>query len=581
MSARFDPRRRRIVQAFGAAGLLSGCCIAPVDRIGDAQCQEQVRTFLDGVPGAPIAIDAHCHIFNGHDVDVEGYIRYPIANDAKTTKEKELLETAAAPVAGLICAMAPSAAQEYDALCGKFGWPRLTSSIEAADTLYDLSVERRESRKRRFAEEFARQLRGTDFKARYEGFLVPGRERDHGFERRSSDPGGRDFTTQEILKIMDLDGDDGPRSLVTTLLEAGVDPRGVFRLAYRLSSYRFDNLLELMRKYGHTDSAPGVSVFLPALVEFNRWLVKDETGAVLEDQIKLMELINVMTGGRVLPIVAYNPWTDVVTDAHFKLVQDAVMNRGFIGVKIYPSAGFTPINNGPDTFCDNPPPAADLARFATALNGKLTRFWAWCTTEKVPVMMHTGFSRGRCLKSVQNTRPELWQQVVDVNYGVPLHLGHFGGDTEYANGDGHQWAKAYIALMGKPGGSNVYTDTGFWDSLLKGESGPQEFLQSIVRDTTGARRLMYGSDYQMLVYAAHWGHYPDAVSRMIDGAHLGKHTPVVRNAVFFENAVRLYGLHRDGKGRHRIKTFFDNQKKQYGGQVHMSNWFDRADSVSP
>jgi predicted TIM-barrel fold metal-dependent hydrolase len=380
-----------------------------------------------------------------------------------------------------------------------------------------------------------------------------------------------DFSSQEIVNILGKDSDEGANALQATLEQEGVDPSGVFRLGQRLVSYRWDNLLELMDEHGprrRGDTRP--TVFLPALVEFNRWLGKDETGAVLEDQIKLMEMITLATGGRVLPIVAYNPWTDVATRRrHFKLIEGAVMRGGCIGVKIYPSAGFLPSGNTADRFCRPPSVTADQ------INDVLREFFSWCACNRVPVMVHTGYSRALCDKSLHNTAPKVWDDLLTANSGLPLHLGHFGGDNEFAQ-DGREWAKAYMSLMRQVKGANLYVDIGFWDSLLSGDKNSYRFLQeTVLHDDVAVRRLMYGSDYQMLTFHCKWRQFPDAISNAIEQANLPD-AAAVRSAVFFENAVRCFGLHRGGKGRKRLEGLF----KSKGEGVRMSPWFERADHVA-
>ncbi len=561
-------QRRALLQALGSASLLSACCTAPLERIVESKCATHLRTCLDAVPpdDVPIAIDAHCHIFNGHDADAEGYIRGPIANDLESEKLCKLVKLAAKPVAEMICSVAPNAAQEYDELCRCFSASRSTSKADTLRLLEDSATERRKRTRDQFAEQLARRLYGSDFKARYRELVLSANAKSHGIDASTAH-----FSADEILGILDY-SERNPAGLMSTLKEKGVDPSGVFRLALRLASYRLDNLDQLMKTYGQTcEGVPKVAVFLPAMVEFNHWLGKAETGAVLEDQIKLMEMLALVTGGRALPIAAYNPWTDVATARrHSGLIKAAIMRGGCIGVKIYPSAGFRPIENREDKLCKLLPPPVTPG----ALNAALTDFFAWCTQCCVPVMVHTGYSRASCEAALNNTEPAAWEKLLTANDGLPLHLGHFGGDNKFAQAD-RTWAKAYLTLMKTTNGANVYADVGFWDTLLDGNDESKRFLRGVLSDERGRRRLMYGSDYQMLVFDSRWKSYPQSVFNAIDNASLGREAANVREAFFFGNAVRLYGLHHEGAARKRLEEFF----RKGGNDVHLSSWFKRADAL--
>jgi predicted TIM-barrel fold metal-dependent hydrolase len=561
---------------MGAAGFLSGCCVAPIDRIGDAKCTGSLRTLLDAVPppDVPIAIDVHSHIFNAHDMDAAGYLREPIANDLPELLGA-LVKAMADPLVTVACAMAPTAGQEYQRLCSEFA--SATLRADAVATIYSASRERRDATEQQFAERMARELSGKGFKRLYQRMITPKREEDHGF-RAYEEPGAEDFSAEEILKV--LERARNPSIQRQETLAAGSDPVGAFRLALRFVSHRVDNLLEAMATYATAGTAPSVAVFMPALVEFNHWFGKRESNALLEDQVTLMEMLNVATGGRVLPQVGFNPWTDVRSKGdHLDLVKDAVENRGLIGVKIYPTIGFRPVGNSAARFC---PPAPDVD--PEALNQSMDALFRWCREKNVPVMAHTGASKALCEVARDNTEPVVWETIVANHPGVPLHLGHFAGDNETndqpKNGEpDHRWAREYAQLMERSGAEQVYADIGYWESLLRDGTQAEIFLREMLARPIGARRLMYGSDHHMLVVEPDWARYPDAVARMISGIAPGKPAELLRQAIFFDNAVRHYSLQKGGANRDRLERFFSRQRESHGDGVRMSNWFARADRV--
>ena len=56
------------------------------------------------------------------------------------------------------------------------------------------------------------------------------------------------------------------------------------------------------------------------------------------------------------------------------LVKDAVLNKGFIGVKVYPEMGWNPFHNTP---ANAVPPER-----AQALDAILDDFFGWCVTSR-------------------------------------------------------------------------------------------------------------------------------------------------------------------------------------------------------
>src|SRR5207245_2705224 len=93
------------------------------------------------------------------------------------------------------------------------------------------------------------------------------------------------------------------------------------------------------------DEAIGVNRVLGALVDFDRWLDCPPRSAH-EDQMRLHARMSQLSGSYMLPLIGYNPWTDIVENGRsLSLVREAVTRHGFVGVKIYPANGFRPWGN--------------------------------------------------------------------------------------------------------------------------------------------------------------------------------------------------------------------------------------------
>jgi hypothetical protein len=143
------------------------------------------------------------------------------------------------------------------------------------------------------------------------------------------------------------------------------------RLAWAMTRTRTANFQTLRSLFGATrrdaESKPHVRLFTPAMVDFEYWYDRDAPSrAGLSDaearqagatsparQVELMRLLMTAYPGEVHPFVSFCPWRDADAKLRLKvpaeqrplaLVKQAA-DQGFVGVKIYPPAGFRPGNN--------------------------------------------------------------------------------------------------------------------------------------------------------------------------------------------------------------------------------------------
>jgi hypothetical protein len=124
-----------------------------------------------------------------------------------------------------------------------------------------------------------------------------------------------------------------------------------FILATEMTNYRFQILDHLAVRYG--DPHAKVRVFAPAIVDLEYWLPHGDTPTPIDQQAELLQLISlIQPPGRIAHgFIAFDPWRywDDIKKRRpknaFDVVKEAIMERGFLGVKLYPPMGFQALGN--------------------------------------------------------------------------------------------------------------------------------------------------------------------------------------------------------------------------------------------
>jgi hypothetical protein len=113
-----------------------------------------------------------------------------------------------------------------------------------------------------------------------------------------------------------------------------------------------------------------VDLIFAAMVDYDWWLTEGDAPLTqIKEQVKLMEQFSILSGGRIHGFAPFCPLREVAHRAghggeelgwsSLAFVQDAVLNHGCVGVKLYPPMGFAPYGN---TQLDDPAsPAWDSA----------------------------------------------------------------------------------------------------------------------------------------------------------------------------------------------------------------------------
>jgi predicted TIM-barrel fold metal-dependent hydrolase len=265
-----------------------------------------------------------------------------------------------------------------------------------------------------------------------------------------------------------------------------------------------------------TDLYPTVSLFTPALVDYDAWS-EDRAPTPLWQQILVQEQIaRLSTLGRIgradarfHPFVAFDPRRQVegakaaaksgappalpsAATSALDLVRHAIEAAGFLGVKVYPPVGFAP--------ADNVHLRSDLS-FAAGLDGALEALYGYCTAAEVPILTHASSANEYGLGLHRLASPVHWASVLDRHPALRLNFGHFGHDYGVADPAAPKptsdaWIYQAAALI--EGHPHVYADLS--NSPLVYDAGYRQRLVPLLADVMARypkvkRRLMYGSDW--------------------------------------------------------------------------------------
>ncbi len=502
--------RRSVLKAFvalplvGFQGCVSFCQIPKPDILAEVPTGlEPILRPTKVYKSANLPsniIDVHAHFFNARDVPIRGYLAGPVAH-SKGGVFGELLN-ALAPITEWIGNTAPRASVEFNELVALAGGSTFT--VMSKEERFRILDQRREKYLQDLSGRFYEQLKVVpEFVRIYNEAqgVARSRFRIQGVDAPSLNEVSLFNAMQRDLKSQATD--------VELYGTANPPPYadGVLAFVGYMLSYRWMNLLAYQRAFSTSDTAFGVDQVFGALVDFDNWLMPLPSTAH-EDQIKLHQLLSQLSGGYMRPLVAYNPWSDVLDNGKtLARVLDALDRRGFVGVKIYPPNGFRPFGNA-----DSPaipttpgsPSAADLDRVLLGL-------WDECSKRNVSVMAHTGNSMGSDDAHNEAAGPIGWQALIKARgsaHPANVNLGHFGGDSSHDN-----WNDELAKLMATPEGAGLYGDLGYWDELrcqngLASCSARHKLDKAVRENPIVAERLMYGSDWLMLSQERRWDRYP-------------------------------------------------------------------------
>ena len=515
------------------------------------------RGRASGISGAgdALRIDVHCHDYNVRDVP-----SYAFTVDVAI--QDPVLRVIAAPLAFLIVSMvsafAPDYAAERKALAAR-------GPGGAAARPPQLAADPR-------------------------ALFIAGFERVLAVRTSLAPPPVPGATAESIDALLDRLGDLYPQARLTAT--AGGAPDAA-RLADAIVANRSSNEMSakiyqflfvwapLMAHYrdeiaddllARLDPATPLRLVTPAILDITGWLASasvDGPVTTVEQQVELAATIALLQppGCASHAFVAFDPWRQVETAATpggptaFDIVRRAVEQRGAIGVKLYPPMGFRATCNAAIPDSDFPPAmVARMPGLGARFDAALEELYDWAEREGVPIMTHCAATQGPSPAATCRASPEYWAEVLRRHPHLRLNFGHFGGLWSFgANSAGScqtaDWTTPIAALMATY--DHVYADVGDVSNVLgRAWDNAAPMLAALAKLVAArpvvARRIMYGSDWQLLDREP--GN--DGYLAAMQAAMTPILTPAGMDGFMGGNAARFLGLTPAGRTLGRLRRFY-------------------------
>jgi len=507
----------------------------------------------------PLGIDIHTHIFNGRDLPVARFLRQVVAQEGPHYAAVLL------PFAGTLERMvdqeSPTAEQEIKRL------DRLLEIQKAQPerTLEDLLAEDAATADRVYYRLLAEELKNDpEFRNLY---LKELQKRFDGLKAKGDPLGRLKALNENDVRIL---GTTQPLSgeQIQRLLQIEVEVGGLQVLNWGkiFTRYRSLNARELLLTYrafnalvltGRSCTLGAIDLFAPAILDLDYWLGwGSRKPTPLEMQIEVMERIIRLSGGRMHSFSAFDPRRHFSEgERSLRLVKDA-LEKGFVGVKIYPPMGFAPFGNTgrkrPEKWSDG-----DFPKQMAQLDKAMTQFFEFCEGMQVPILAHANFSYGSRREYRELAGPLYWAKALDKYRGLNVCFGHFGGEEGLTgNNRSRNWQHGFVDLMKKH--DHVYADTSYFAGILDPDRQPAMTagLKTLF-DRGGERvasRMLYGSDWLMIALESGWDRYYGefrAAIRRIEGTNRK-----LSEQFFGGNALNFLGFPSKGRNYARTKDYY-------------------------
>jgi len=277
-------------------------------------------------------------------------------------------------------------------------------------------------------------------------------------------------------------------------------------LAYFIEFFRNRTSEETTEKL--IDYYPGKTlIFCPLMMDMAPG-IKGKIIDPFDLQIEKMKDIRDRHPGQVMPFLAVDP-RNMQVHENFIKVFSSQNDYLFNGIKVYPSLGYLPSH--PELMkiyriCEqkNIPVTAHCASATVHASARRIKIRGWY------YVAGKGFQNKEFTKTFRRkndyaeffNHPRNWRPVLREFPRLKLNLAHFGGDQQwkrFAEGKGDSWVSRIIDLMERY--PNVYSDFSYtlYDRDLS------QILKNMIEDNQLlASRVLYGSDYYMIVREGHF-----------------------------------------------------------------------------
>ncbi|CAI2933870.1 Putative metal-dependent hydrolase of the TIM-barrel fold protein [Aminobacter niigataensis] len=555
MAGSFD--RPRVVNRRGMLWLLGAAAALSVTPGCARWRPEPGRCALTS---ADPVIDVHCHFFNASDVPVRGFVEYVALGELRDeflpradVQTKGLFNGLIAFLVDILSRGAKDAPTEAARL--RSGTPLEPASVVQqrktqilADAIQEMD------RRARGIETFGRGVEGLDVEPDYPALmeqLAKDAVRPQAFSR-----------SRALSRV-------GAIGLANGLQR---QPSEMQRYIY-FALLLLDDREAIAREYLRVFAPSGcVSLVTPSFLDMENWLGNSRARSSIAEQIEVMDLLQVQiartTELHMHSFVGFDPWREAEGGGSLKLVKRAILDCGFVGVKLYPPMGFQAFGNGEIRFPKGAPGGMEME---TALR----RLYAWCESNDVPIMAHAENSLGSLCGYGHRASPSWWREALREFPKLRVNLAHFGSFDELRTQPAPKRCSkdafgkdAWEFIVGKTisedGREHLFADLGYlyeltspqFDDRTRSEiRGYLKQFQS--RYDPDVRHLLYGTDWTMIAKELDNNNYMYRLGAQLTAAG---YTPEQQQNIYWRNAARYLGLGKTDKTRNRLRDYCLNRK---------------------
>jgi len=283
------------------------------------------------------------------------------------------------------------------------------------------------------------------------------------------------------------------------------------------------DISDVMDELDKTCKADKVDLYVPLMIDYEYWF-KNTVDEPIDHQIdEIYRSIVLERKGKVHPFVAFDPARELAYRkrmpgpegsrekySSLEMVKDAIENKGFIGVKLYPAIGYRPAGNSAvDKQRRKLFRKIKMERYSVftgdEIDGVLDDLYRYCVKEQVPITTHcvSGGIEAYPDASYDFGSPVFWQPVLRKYPSLHVNLAHFGwtGKERYIKPD-HDGNKPWVKEICDMITMHRYLYT---DAAHHGVTDPKprkEFLNDypIMFADHGEvikKKLMYGIDWHV------------------------------------------------------------------------------------